>query len=159
MSDHTPTEADRRRDLLDDLAVCDAATHGPWDLLDSRVERWWFTAPNGDSVPAGSVEWQILGGQPLGMSSDYGWALLHGKANRQQIHPRREDLLFIAVAREGWPAAIGRAMAAEEVLRSLEWSGGDGEDACPVCDRPARERVHASDCRLALAIGARRETS
>lgn len=84
-----------------------AVTRGPWDLVDSRVEPWHFTAPNGATTPAGTVEWQILGGHGEGQSSDHGWAVLHGEAGRGEIHPRREDLLLAAHA----PADV-KAMAA-----------------------------------------------
>lgn len=94
-----------------DLAVCEAATPEPWDALDSRHERWHFTAPNGNAPPEGCVEWQILGGQGEGRSSDFGWAVLHGEASRHQIHPKRADLEFIALARTAMPYWIARAEA------------------------------------------------
>jgi hypothetical protein len=122
------TSADLERDLAADMRLVSAATPGPWDLLDSRVEPWHFTAPNGGRPPAGCVEWQILGGQPPGMGSDWGHSLLSGSASRHEIHPRREDLIFAAAAREGWPAAIRRALAAEArvaVLAGLDAAGVD----------------------------------
>lgn len=84
-----------------------AATPGPWDLFDSRVETWHFTSPSGDAPREGTMQWQILGGQGEGQSSDHGWAVLHGKAGRGTIHPSRGDLLLAANA----PTDI-KAMAA-----------------------------------------------
>lgn len=109
MPDHTPTDADRQRDLLADLAIIRA--------LDTIRQTG---APPDEYAAAYEVALHVMGAAP---------------------------------------AWLRRAIAAEEVLRSLEWSGGDGEDVCPVCDRPQSEGVHAPDCRLAAAIGVRREPS
>jgi hypothetical protein len=116
-----PTAEDLVRDLAADLALCEAATRGPWDLLDSRKERWHFTAPNGHGPPEGTVQWQILGGQPKGSGSrDYGYAVMGGRHGPGVIKPEHADLLLAALSREGWPVAIRRAIAAEARVKELE---------------------------------------
>lgn len=72
-----------KRDLHADLAICDAATPGPW-LVDSPSNQ--VRQPNGS------------------------------KRRRITTPPDAsgiKDAAFIAAARQGWPEAIRRALAAE----------------------------------------------
>jgi len=109
----TDSDVARLRELAGEaLRLEAAATPGPWDLLDSRVEPWHFTAPNGDKPGDGCVEWQILGGAPAGRSTDYGWAVLHGEAGPGQTHPERADLLLAVAARNALPDLARLALAA-----------------------------------------------
>jgi len=63
------------------------------------------------------------------------------------------DTAFIVAARNTAPAIARAYLAAVEVLRRVEWADG-GE--CPVCLRYLwPEVVHAEDCALAAALGAR----
>ena len=75
--------AEKARDLEADLAICEAATPGPWKVDKSLIE---------------------IDGYTLFIS--------------YCATPR--DLRFAAEAREGWPYAIRRAMAAEARVAELE---------------------------------------
>ena len=72
-----------------------------------------------------------------------------------------EPHTFGAKACEGWPAALRLLLEALAVLRGLERAGWDLDGdrvltgLCPSCG--ASPPGHALRCRLALAIGARRE--
>jgi len=70
------------RDLEADLAICEAATPGPWTF---------------DRVSVKREEYALL----LSYLST------------------RDDLRFVAEAREGWPYAIRRALAAEREIDRL----------------------------------------
>ena len=74
--------ARKARDLEADLAICEAATPGPWTF---------------DRVSVKREEYAIL----LSYLST------------------RDDLRFVAEAREGWPYAIRRAMEAEKEIDRL----------------------------------------
>ncbi|TFE30809.1 hypothetical protein [Cohnella luojiensis] len=75
------------RDLDADLAICEAATRGPW--------MWTW---NGLCLsPEGAVD-----------SGDYVAWLQHSEG------PNDEDRKFIADARAGWPYAIRRSQEAEQ---------------------------------------------
>ncbi|MCT2195194.1 hypothetical protein M3G15_08575 [Paenibacillus sp. p3-SID1389] len=88
-----------KRDLAADLALCEAATPGPWR---SKTNRH----PELGGSPWG---WYEAGGRQIGT-----WS---GSRNRNYS----EDNRFIEVAREGWPHAIRRAIAAEtEVIRLIK---------------------------------------
>jgi len=75
------------RDLEADLAICEAATPGPWKY-----------APCGCSPTCDNAD--------LSLISDEGWVSL-------------DDARFITEAREGWPYAIRRALAAEAEIDRL----------------------------------------
>lgn len=91
--------AETKRNLHADLAICEAATLGPW-----------WTEDTADT-------WQLFGG-PCGMHQ-----LIKAPkvcAEYAEYWPEPEDAAFIAEARTGWPHAIERAITAEiaaDVLR------------------------------------------
>lgn len=92
-----PTPEDRVRDLQDDMAICDAASPGPW-------VAWWV---NGQPTIASGNAFGNVVNLPR-VSVDRGECL------------KPEDSRFIAAAHEGWPAAIRRAVAAETRLAVSE---------------------------------------
>jgi len=78
------------RDLDADLAICEAATRGPWELADNfRIRTALFP---------GQVSQSVVTGQWLAIDND-------GR--------------FIAEARQGWPYAIQRAQEAEQEVDRL----------------------------------------
>lgn len=77
-----------KRDLLADLTICEAATPGPW----RRVTKYEQAIVNADSFS------DVVTAQ--GDDACY-------------IDIEPEDERFIIEAREGWPEAIRRAIAAE----------------------------------------------
>jgi len=86
-----------KRDLSADLALCNAATPGPWHAQET-----------------GDV-WQLFGG--LHGNMQLVKAPKHG-TNYAEYWPEEADAKFIAESREGWPESIRRAIAAEaEVVR------------------------------------------
>lgn len=95
---------DSKRDLHADLAVCEAATAGPW-AVDKGLS--------------------VYHGESGGTICDVGDPYPRGK-NRPS-----ENMRFIAEARTGWPHAIERALAAEaenaELRRQLS-------ELCPVAE-------------------------
>jgi hypothetical protein len=115
----TPTPEDLARDLAADLALCEGASPGPWFAYDSRLHPHSFTA--GGVFLAGSPEgtlgaWQIVGGCPSDPRE--GGEVLGGTWGEGTSGPSLEDMAFVVTARQGWPAAIRRALAAEaEVVR------------------------------------------
>jgi len=88
------------RDLEADLAICEAATPGPW--MDHKEHDLWREVRANHSMIADCLT--------------------------------DSDARFIAEAREGWPHAIRRALAAEarvaELERELKRLKG-GECSCP----------------------------
>lgn len=86
-----------KRNLAADLALCEAATPGPWSEHTNRHPE--------------------IGGQPWGWLNAKGGAQIgtwSGSRNRNYDADNR----FIVAAREGWPYAIRRAIEAEaEVAR------------------------------------------
>lgn len=99
MDDDTrPTDDDMARDLSADLAACNAATGGPWEVSRSSPADW--------SVYHVEVEINIAARRIVG-------------PNRDLVGLPERDARFIAAAREGWPAALRRALAAEALLREV----------------------------------------
>lgn len=82
-----------KRDLHADLAICNAATPGPWALdYDYEDRRHCVEAVNVPSWGGGVIVADCA---------------------------EEADARFIAEARAGWPHAIGRAMAAEAEVDRL----------------------------------------
>lgn len=99
----SPTAADLARDLSADLAVCNAATPGPW------VERLDLEPPDPGIESAG-------GGCVCHVQC-------HSNLNtvlRTGEEFRHTDARFIAIARTALPALIRRCHAAEQRVRELE---------------------------------------
>lgn len=88
-----------KRDLNEDLAICNAATQGPWVYSEGL-----YVVKN---VTGDSFEWD---------------ADFVAEAGAE------EDAAFIAAAREGWPHAIRRAQAAESELAELRQRHEDLSD-------------------------------
>ena len=96
----TPTPADRGRDLERDLATCEGTREGvspgPW--RESRV-----AAHDSEGEFCGHDLYVLdAAGSEIGGMCGY------------------DDNAFVAAAREGWPAAIRRALAAEARVAELE---------------------------------------
>jgi hypothetical protein len=87
-----PTADDLSRDLAADMATCDAATGGPWIDM-------------GDTEPYAGQVIATPGGKSLTVVFD-----------SPEMDDRPDDRRFAVEAREGWPAAIRRALAAEAIL-------------------------------------------
>ncbi|MCM3784372.1 hypothetical protein M3231_15415 [Neobacillus mesonae] len=92
-----------KRNLHADLALCEAATPGPW----------WFDRYDADDV--GSIEYLncTRAVMDFGTVGDFPEDTLAGHP------PSEEDLAFIIGAREGWPEAIRRAIEAEAEVERL----------------------------------------
>lgn len=121
-----------KRDLHVDLAICDAATAGPWEWKEGEWrELGRITSPS----------WVVCS---FGNEETY-----YPSAGAE---PNDEDIAFIAESRQGWPEAIRRAIAAEaenerlrEALRSImhvsAWDGIAYElDRCYVIAKEALGR-------------------
>lgn len=90
-----------KRDLHADLALCEAATPGPW-----------FGQDNGDM-------WQLFGG--------LNGSLQLIKAPKcctdfEEYWPEESDARFIEQAREGWPEALRRAIESEAEVERMRWA-------------------------------------
>ena len=86
---------DKKRDLHADLALCEAATPGPWEYHGrgyTGVAVWRAGGPGHGSIAELS---------PVNFGDKRQWAECENNAR------------FIAEAREGWPHAIRRALEAE----------------------------------------------
>jgi hypothetical protein len=95
-----PTPEDLSRDLLRDLATCDAATLGPWRVY-------------GQGEGGGYAVGYSCGGRPA-----YGCHI--------EDIAEEADARMVAEARTGWPAALRRLIAAEAENKRLrsELDGG-----------------------------------
>jgi hypothetical protein len=117
-TDGAVTAGDRARDLRADLVLCDAARPGPWyayhpSEFPGDIRIAWGHGRGTDGVAGGYL-------CRLTHSHSRRWS---GGAGRAHDDPRDEDAAFIAAAREGWPAAIRRALAAEAELERLRRKG------------------------------------
>ncbi len=90
-----PTPDDLSRNLAADLALCEAATPGPWTC--GRVPH----DEEPDTVIIGSA-WRF-------------WARVVGVPG----DPAEPNADMIAAARAGWPAALRRALRVEALLRRI----------------------------------------
>lgn len=95
---HNPAH---KRDLLADMAICDAATPGPWIAGRSDIATYVDGEPS---------KWIYAGDTYVAIASGF------------QVEPWQQVMAnakLIAAAREGWPHAIARALAAEAELAEL----------------------------------------
>ena len=93
-----PTEEDLRRDLAADLALCDAATPGPW----YTVGPPWRPSGCPSYIIAGHHDPHI--GKPVLDAIDVDeWDAEQDGPDYSQSDA---DMAFAAAARTGWPAAI-----------------------------------------------------
>lgn len=121
-----PTEEQMARDLEADLALCEGATYGPW------------VAFTDDGPYAGEVH------------SIAGAGATTPVLVTPEMDDRPDDIRFAAEAREGWPAAILRALAAERLLARTDWR------ECPGCRQPwphpsLTSGLHCPACRFGTA--------
>lgn len=119
MPDLTVTPEDMAHDLRADLALCDAASPGPWRIYGTAVLAARPRRGNTDLVARISVAWRDS-------------AAAH------------RDTVAIATAREGWPAAIRRALAGEAFK---QWVHG-WLDAIGVPHDPDPEGTAQHGCRI-----------
>ena len=118
-------QVEKRRDLREDLELCDKATPGPWQwdvnkhFHGVRLESYKW-------VVMDFVRWGMNGAQPCflqeGILEKASDLAIERKAHHvgfdmDIIHP---DAQFISQARTGWPEAIHRAMEAEKRVTELE---------------------------------------
>lgn len=89
---------DNKRDLAADLAICEAATAGPWEVAPD------VCGPEGMAVYE---------------TEDYGCICEVGDPYARGNNRPAENMRMIAEAREGWPEAIRRAMAAEKAAQEF----------------------------------------
>ena len=102
------------RDLEADLRICEQATPGPWTWEDDSC-----LSPGMVTVYAGRMG---NDGSP--------WTPTHGLNLFGRLHPDasgKANLDFICQAREGWPVAIARALAAEVEVERLKAALEGGE--------------------------------
>ncbi|MBG9735808.1 hypothetical protein [Paenibacillus alvei] len=81
-----------KRDLHADLAICDAATPGPWRIYGGKLGETNVYYPPYEN---------------------------HNEVVSDIDFDRPHDATFIAESREGWPEAIRRAIAAEAEVERL----------------------------------------
>jgi hypothetical protein len=113
------TPADLARDLAADLAVCATAPPGPWQ--DDGPDKFRGDDPWCHVLLDGS------GDLLAQVDCDFPEGRSHA-AGAPECGRARAAIAFMAAAREGWPAAIRRALAAEAEanrLRALLDSGAE----------------------------------
>ena len=91
-----------KRDLHVDLAICYAATEGPWHT-NSRTEGYVIAGDEKCTTIATVIEYNDDGTEYL----------------RFGYHECQDNRVFIAESRQGWPEAIRRALAAEVEVERL----------------------------------------
>ena len=118
-----PTDKDLSRDLAADLLGCAAATQGPW----------FYPIPNCKTI-------ESVGAVRKGVTRAVAKSLLSFKSSDQC----EADARMIAASREGWPAAIVRAQAAEAFKAWVHaWLDGAG-----VPHDPEPEHTAQHGCRI-----------
>jgi hypothetical protein len=131
MSQTPPTPEDLTRDLAADLALCDAATPGPWEWRDGVHTADQRTSdaggihtrtprptplPDGRCVPNDNVAFPVgrVGGDPYWVQRfTRAVACRPALTLALDLYALDADKHFLTEARTGWPAAIRRALAAE----------------------------------------------
>ncbi|WOZ39805.1 hypothetical protein [Paenibacillus polymyxa] len=121
------------RDLNADLALCEAATPGPWRVYGGKFGETNVYHPPYDS---------------------------HHKVVRDVDYDHEADAHFIAEAREGWPEAIRRAIAAEGEVATLQ-RDVTMETYGPICENcgghrsvpPIDEWGEGPDCPVCYGVG------
>lgn len=91
-----------KRNLHADLAICNAATPGPWSTS-SLTEGYVIAGEDKFTTVATVIEYNDDGSEYL----------------RLGHHDCQDNQAFIAEAREGWPEAIRRALTAEAEVERL----------------------------------------
>jgi len=86
------------RDLEADLAICEAATPGPWYDITDRICSEVTTNPNGGPQH---------------------WIFQLWFKDEENMQNYAANARFITEAREGWPYAIRRALGAEAEVKRL----------------------------------------
>lgn len=92
------------RDLKIDKEICDKATPGPWKAS-GDINHMVFAKEG-------------ISGEPIAIIADCG--KLHHADTKEHVAEIQANAEFIAAAREGWPEAINRAIAAEELVALLQ---------------------------------------
>ena len=162
-----PTPADLSRNLTADLAVVEAATAGPWMYKGCHTNGyWWCEAPCPECVESivfrrvmTDAEMDAAARAAMDRASRDGgeavcpvaeqsiatwrdtassWSMDGGAAiDEDQTHLRPRDAHAIAESREGWPAAIRRALAAEAECERLRFGIAEAADRLLAwCDMP-----------------------
>ena len=122
------------RNLKQDLEICNAASAGPWEWWDffgiTDENTTWCGNDNPPNelirltedckvITAAELEEmpnnEIMAETIICATNDDGEPL-----NDVGLFIRKEDAMFIAEAREGWPHAIQRALEAEKELALLK---------------------------------------
>lgn len=151
MTQTTPTPEDLARDLAADLALCDAATPGPWEWRDgvhtadqrtsdaggihTRTPRPTHL-PDGRCVPNDNVAFPVgrVGGDPYWVQRfTRAVACRPALTLALDLYALDADKHFLTEARTGWPAAIRRALAAEAALEATQ--GLDPADTDTLLER------------------------
>lgn len=129
MPDLTPTAEELQRDLVADLAICNAATAGPWFFNSYSAV---FSSAMRQEFRLFVDRWLEAGTPPF--RNEFGlteWGEEHYRLDNHVCDvPRHhgdtaegsrvDDARFIAAARTGWPVAIRCALAAREQCDRLQ---------------------------------------
>jgi len=91
-----------KRDLGNDLEICEAATPGPWEIKRENI---------GGSLVVVSIGPSVLEAEALADDSEVNI--------KTWLDATNDDIHFFVEAREGWPHAIKRALEAEEKVEQL----------------------------------------
>jgi len=97
------------RDLKADLALCEKATPGPWE-----VQRYFYEEPGYEEFikSAAVVAYEEFIESAAVVADVY--TDVYTITRNNWSNPVEADLEFIAQARTGWPEAIQRALEAEK---------------------------------------------
>jgi hypothetical protein len=125
LSETRLTEEDLARDLTADLKLCEAATPGPWERRDTLIgQDKYHSSTEIVGAPVYAHGRRVGGASVCKLYAGFVWF--------------EGDCVFVPASRDGWPAAIRRALAAEAERDALR------KDACAVM---------AADVRAVFADG------
>ena len=127
-----------KRDLQADLDLCNKATPGPWQWYGNTKfnQIYLATINRGRIIIMDFVRWGMQYAMPRfqlnGIMEPAKDLVCYERDYRKNFvglnHP---DAIFIAAARDGWPHAIERALAAEAKLALLQCIESELQEYAP----------------------------
>jgi len=111
------------RNLRADLAICEAATPGPWMWEEEQHQTYGTLYHPPEPYEPAYVYITVGDSDPIKIAEMWTpvYSVETDEGEKEKFLPGTQDAnaRFIAEAREGWPYAIRRALELEEEVQSL----------------------------------------